>query len=212
MEGERGRASSLGPGARAGSLRAKVCVYMCLRVCAHAQTDTKLLAGVGSVAGLLCPLAQGSGGHCGDHVCPGPLHCPWGPGPRLPTCRPLGGVTGPALQVGDQSCLRQRRLGRAQHGTMGEGAGVGAVFVSFLCVAERAPNIPFCTEGFPSLLLSLCCSVANLLEFLTWLHSRAQADRTNQLRLCIGPTPPLIPEKRQRRGEEWREDWREGSR
>ncbi|XP_042096026.2 coiled-coil domain-containing protein 154 isoform X3 [Ovis aries] len=125
MEGERGRASSLGSGARAGSVRAKVCVYTCLRVCAHAQTDTKLLAGVGSVAGLLCPLAQGSGGHCGDHVCPGPLHCPWGPGPRLPTCRPLEGVTGPALQVGDQSCLRQRRLGRAQHGTMGEGAGVG---------------------------------------------------------------------------------------
>lgn len=47
MEGERGRASSLGPGARAGSVRANVCVYMCLRVCIHAQTGTKLLAGVG---------------------------------------------------------------------------------------------------------------------------------------------------------------------
>ena len=43
-------------------------------------------------------------------------------------------------------------------------------------------------------------------------HSRAQADRTNQLRLCMRPTPPLIPEKRQRRGEEWREGWRQGSR
>lgn len=73
----------------------------------------------------------------------------------------------------------------------------GAMGGGGLCpftVAAPAPNIPFCTEGFPSLLLSLCSSVANLLEFLTWLHSRAQADRTNQLRLCMGPTPPLIPE------------------
>ena len=129
----------------------------------------------------------------------------WG-GARPNRCAGRGSVQ-PGTRVGCWRC------GRGSAGAIGgEGAGVGAVFVSFLCVAARAPNIPFCTEGFPSLLLSLCCSVANLLEFLTWLHSRAQADRTNQLRLCMGPTPPLIPEKRQRRGEEWREGWRKGSR
>lgn len=115
MEGERGRASSLGPGARAGSVRANVCVYMCLRVCAHAQTDTKLLAGVGSVAGLQCPLARGSGGHCGDHVCPGLLHSPWGPGPRLPTCHPLEGVTGPALQVWGPGLPSTEKAGQREH-------------------------------------------------------------------------------------------------
>lgn len=61
-------------------------------------------------------------------------------------------------------------------------------------VAAGAPNIPFCAEGFSSLLLSLCSRVANLLEFLTWLRSGARADHRSQLRLCTGPTPPLIPE------------------
>lgn len=82
-----------------GSVQVNVCVYTCLCVCARAQADTEVLAGVGSVAGLPCPLARGSGGYCGDHVCPGPFHSPFGPGPRLPACRPLEGVTGLALQV-----------------------------------------------------------------------------------------------------------------
>lgn len=72
-------------------------------------------------------------------------------------------------------------------------AGVCARVCAPFHRSSRAPNIPFCTEGFSSL-LSLCSSVANLLEFLTWLHSRAPADRTSQPQLCMGPSPPLIPE------------------
>ena len=82
-------------------------------------------------------------------------------------------------------------------GERGRECGVCVCVCVCVCpftVAARAPNIPFCTEGFSSLLLSLCSCVANLLEFLTWLHSGAQADGTSQLRLCTGPTPPLIPE------------------
>lgn len=111
MEGEEEGPPPPGSGAEAGSDRAKVCVYTCLRVCAHHSNGHQAPGRVGSVAGLLCPLAQDLGGHCErDQVCPlGLFIAPGDQGPRLPTLPTSGGRDGARpCRWGTKSCLRQR--------------------------------------------------------------------------------------------------------
>lgn len=46
------------------------------------------------------------------------------------------------------------------------------------------------------MLFSLCFSVANLLEFLSWFHSKAQADQTEPAAFVYGAAAALIPQQR----------------